>query len=205
MMEINVSEYEFSFVEETNEQYEDEYKEYLKTFKYSNKDRYDILSESLGNLNDWIWVGGINYTGYTPDTFYRGLEYFNEYFNNKKEHPEETGECECGHEIVENCWIYNEKKDKFAVVGNCCIKRMFGNEYQKNGKTKKCKNCKACHKNKKTIYCNECRHKKFCKDCNKDITGCYFCPDCKNKSCIKCGVPVKEYVYCYKCFSESTI
>ena len=194
---MDTMDYEMTFVYDTDEKYIEEYEEFLKNYKCSKGNNFEMLCTILGNLKDWVWVGGVNYTGHNADTIDRGYSYFQKYFNYKKEHPEITNECECGHYITENCWIYNEKEDMILTLGNCCIRRVLGNDYQKNGKTKKCKHCKKEHKNKKTIYCNDCRHMTFCKSCDKDITNRVFCPDCRN--CIVCKKPTKGYKYCYKC------
>ena len=194
---MDISDYEMTFVYETDEKYIEEYEEFLKNYKYSKGNNFEMLYTILGNLKDWVWVGGVNHTGHNGDTFDRGYTYFQKYFNYKKEHPEITNACECGHYITENCWIYNKKEDMILTLGNCCIRRVLGNDYQKNGKAKKCKHCKKEHRNKKTIYCNDCRYMIFCKSCDKDITNRVFCPDCRN--CIVCKKPTKGYKYCFKC------
>ena len=195
---MDMCDYEMTFVNETNENYIEEYEQYLESYKCP-KNNHDVLYSILGNFKDWVWVGGILNTGYNSETYDRGYEYFEQYFNNKKNHPDTTDECECGHAIVENCWIYNQKTDTIYTLGNCCIRSVMGNDFQKNGKIKKCRHCKKEHKNKKTIYCNDCRNMKFCKTCNKDITGRVFCPDCRDTSCVMCNKPTKGYKYCYNC------
>lgn len=185
MMEINMMDYEMSFVEETNSYYEEEYKteyeDFLNNIKVSKETHIEIMIRILGNLKDWVWVGGTRYTGYNKKTLLRGEEYFDKYFNYKRKKPEYICDCICGHDITENCWIYNKNTDVIITVGNCCIKKFFGNIFQKNGKIKKCRECGTSHKNKKSIYCN----------------------DCKDKYCLKCCKPAKGYKYCFKCYNNN--
>jgi len=166
-------EWDMGNVLELNEKYEEEFKDYIMSHRYIDRMYY-----LLGDFKSWVWVGGCHPKHIS--ILNKTEQYFHEYFKGKRDPPEYQVECLCGHPIIENCWIYNKELDKVETVGNCCIRRCKGTNdgENKNGKTKMCRNCNNPHKNKKTIYCN----------------------DCKDKCCLSCGEVTKGYMYCYKCF-----
>jgi len=123
--------------------------------------------------------------------------------------PEYRNKCVCEHDIQENCYVTDHERKHIYVIGNCCIRR-----YLPNGTKSICELCKACHKNRKSNLCNNCRIKcKYCKiTINKDENYCDVCKDlmeCKSdpnnaiviKNCQHCEL---EYVntnkpFCKRC------
>lgn len=201
---MNIMEYDISWdwgSLHDDDRYIDEYKEYILTLEKDNKKGktyMEIMKERLGNFEDWEWVGGC-LPNYEDDQ--SGIAYFNYYFKGKRDPPEIENRCVCTHDIYENCWIYNRQTDIVEVVGNCCIQKFMGNSNKKNGKIKKCKNCKSPHNNRKTVYCNKCRDYQYCKSCDKHISPSKrICDDCNiDKKCLKCGKKTKGYDECFKC------
>jgi len=86
--------------------------------------------------------------------------------------PEPVSECVCGHKIVENCYITNEKETEILILGNCCINRFI----PKCSRT--CSKCGSPHKNRTTTECNNCRTGvcKYCRnECNYKFKCCFSC------------------------------
>lgn len=123
-------------------------------------------------MND-IVVNGYKYCGGNKG---RHLNYFRLFFSNDKPLPTRVHKCVCGHDIVENCYIINETRDKIIVLGNCCIKRFLSKD--KSGRT--CEVCGKPHKNRSVNQCNDCRVS--------------YCIECGEK-CLK-----YNYKYCYLCY-----
>lgn len=120
----------------------------------------------LGDLDNWKYAGGDKK---------QHNNYFNLIFKDKEiERPEKVSKCLCNHDIVENCYIYNEKLNKLVVLGNCCIKRFF----KKSGRT--CEICGESHQNRKDNKCSDCRMF-WCKECGIEKN------DNKYKLCTKCA------------------
>lgn len=127
---------------------------------------YNNLISELGDLNDWEYGGG-NQKNHD--------NYFKLKFDNTKIRPIEVENCICGHKIIEQCYIYNNKNDELKVLGNCCIKKFI----PKSGRT--CEDCGKGHRNRKFNKCKECVK--------------YICFDC--------GEPNSpDYKYCYDCYLE---
>ena len=113
---------------------------------------------------DWVYAGGDEG---------RHRNYFEIFKQDKEvEKPPGAGKCCCGHDIVENCYVWNEKTKKIEVLGNCCIKKYLN----KSGRT--CSKCGEPHRNRKDNFCNKCR-KNLCKKCLCEIDSKYkYCYDC---------------------------
>lgn len=60
--------------------------------------------------------------------------------------PQYTFDCMCGHAIVENCIVSNDKHS--CVVGNCCVKKFMkvAKEDMEKSKTRKKESKKICRK-----------------------------------------------------------
>ena len=99
--------------------------------------------------------------------------------------------CKCNQDIVENCYIYNKKKEQFCVLGNCCIKRFMREE--DSGRS--CGKCGKRHQNRKDNLCDECRKEASMKRCS-DCTMPH-----KNRTdnmCNTCRFELKDHPYTYK-------
>ena len=84
--------------------------------------------------------------------------------------PSHAKKCVCDHNIVENCYITDDKQ--ILVIGNCCIKKFI----TKSSRT--CERCHASHNNRIVNRCNDCR-KGRCDTCDKPCSETY-------KKCWKC-------------------
>lgn len=100
-----------------------------------------------------------------------------EYLANKP-HKEK---CICGHDIMENCFIYKKLKNgnvKIKVLGNNCIK-----ELELSGR--RCSICNEKHNSK---------NHNFCKDCKKNYDNTH-CKDCGRQQ----TVGNQRFDYCFLC------
>jgi hypothetical protein len=87
--------------------------------------------------------------------YVRSSDHYRQLFPGK-ELPAHEEECVCGHEIVNQCWIYRLDCPlgiHVLTLGNCCIKNYF----PKGFKSKLCEVCGATHKNRKDNVCKTCR------------------------------------------------
>ena len=115
----------------------------------------------------------------------------------------DVGRCVCYHPIVNNCFIYDTRKEQtdrsaYINVGNCCIKRFMKN----SGRT--CCVCKEPHKNRKNNFCNDCREKGYdmCEECCEPhlYLNNKLCAGCIKQRCKSCKTAYKEIGhYCYRC------
>lgn len=135
---------------------------YINNYSFNyimKKNKYlDALIETLGDFKNWEFVGG-NSKMSNINRFYlkfgRGFKF-----------PEKTDKCVCGHEIRENCYLFNLINGTIEIVGNCCVSRFLPD---KDSKKLKCRECNTPHSNKKHNYCNgcaKCIHDKWVIDCN---------------------------------------
>lgn len=117
---------------------------YLEKFKnnlrqYSTKDLENIKTE-------WEYIGG--------DKNPKQLEYY--YYNTNQQHlekkvlPEHQDKCQCGHDIVEQCYIRNKVNKIILTVGNCCVKK------SDIPMKKLCLICKDVNTNRIKMLCNKC-------------------------------------------------
>ena len=100
----------------------------------------------------------------------------------KKDH------CICGHEIINQCYIYKVKNKKdedlyyFKVLGTECIKKVYNEEYKhlRSENRKECPICNTIHGSRKRTD---------------------LCPECCDKRCEKCYKILNnnKYKYCYNC------
>ena len=111
-----------------------------------NNHRALNLYSALGDLTDWVYVGGTD-----------NVNYFNKVYPINVERPEPPifqGWCPCGQpNLVVNCWIRNKHTDEIRVIGSSC-QNLFG-----AGRKRLCGICGGVHKNRKDNYCNTCRAK----------------------------------------------
>ena len=110
---------------------------YLEALKERIKE-YNISYEELKQFR---------YCGSSSD-----INYWNIFFEHKKpfsESPQRVSTCLCGHDIIENCYIY--KDGQILVVGNRCKKRFMDKPYRT------CNNCGDEHKNRIINLCSKCR------------------------------------------------
>lgn len=121
----------------------------------------DIETRFIKGLKDYdltykdIIEGGWYYCGGNKN---RHLNYWN--MNNQLRKkpwtmPQKTEQCVCGHKIVENCYITNNKK--LLTLGNCCIKRFIPHQQRM------CFDCKKEIKRKTEALCYECSLKRLLK------------------------------------------
>lgn len=110
---------------------------------------YNAFEQGLENLgltlgevkNTFIYIGG-------------NMGRHHRYFDVKcpgEKRPGHTGECVCGHAIVENCYMRNPQTGTTIIMGNCCIMRYIP------GAGRTCSACGASHRNRKDDLCNKCR------------------------------------------------
>ena len=106
------------------------------------------------------------------------------YFKNimrDKPFPKKVDHCPCGHEIIENCYLYDTTniENPVIVVGNCCIKRFLP-----EAAGRRCKVCGEAHKSRKHNLCSNCKTK-YCNDCDTTKRSPIFkskrCKECFNK------------------------
>jgi len=126
--------------------------------------KYNLTLEEIQD-GPWQYIGGNQG---------RHCEYYKLIYGWEPELDHEwVGECVCGHEITENCYISNG--DETLILGNCCIKRFV----PKSGRT--CELCSKPHKNRIVDRCNDCR-KGRCDLCFTSIKPSYkICFSCKFK------------------------
>lgn len=109
--------------------------------------------------------------------------------------------CVCSHPIVNNCFIYDTRKQQhernaYINVGNCCIKRFM----KHSGRT--CVLCKEPHHNRKNNLCNNCRTLGYdiCEECGEPNVCKNLCEGCIKQRCKSCKNAYKEKGhYCYSC------
>lgn len=99
------------------------------------------ISEEELKSGDWRCAGGAH-----------GVRFDKEY--PEYERPPHEEKCLCGRDIVYNAYIYNKKKDMFAVLGSCCI-----NHFVPGGTKRLCDNCNCMLYSTKGKICKRCRKK----------------------------------------------
>ena len=123
------------------------------------------------NNEDWVYCGG------DSDQHARYWKVFKEDYNWGDWTPKWRAQCICNHDIHKNCWVYNYKMKKFAVIGSKCIKKFK--------LTKRCSVCNIEHRNYVVNKCNECRIGK-CDICDCNISKSYKkCRSCNKIKKIK--------------------
>lgn len=122
---------------------------------FNAKFREEILKYSVQNSDynkakhEWVRAGGFH-PKKDEGNGQTSFNYYKAYFSNKFSQPEYETRCICTHDIVHNCYIYNQYNKKAVVVGNCCIKRFLDNIH------KSCEVCQNFHKRTKANICNAC-------------------------------------------------
>ena len=110
----------------------------------------------------------------------RHVNYYKTIMNDKP-FPEREKKCLCGHDIIENCYIYNpsDLNEPLIVVGNCCINRFLS-----KSAGRQCKICGVAHKSRKHNLCSNCKTK-YCNNCDTTKKSLIFkskrCKECFNK------------------------
>lgn len=128
-------------------------------FKKGLLEKYDMSDK---DVLTWKYSGGDSG---------RHLNYWKLKFKNTKT-PDHESHCVCGHYIVQNCYITNDKNTELLVLGNCCIKAFIPTS---------ARNCSICgneHKNRIVDRCNKCRVGKcdVCDvKCNPQYKKCFDC------------------------------
>lgn len=134
-----------------------------KRFLTGLKDIYDLTFEDIKN---WEYAGSDS-----PNNKYYRLR-----FPKSTKLPEHEDNCVCGHPIIKNCYITDDRR--VLVVGSCCVEK-----FMPNGLKRLCSQCDKPHRNRKINKCNDCR-KGYCDDCNTTIDYkykiCYWCKINKN-------------------------
>ena len=180
--------------------------------------KYNLTKDEIQNYK---YCGG--------DTSSADIAYWAKNFGDRPK-PPKTGNCACGHEIVNNTYIRHKTEDIIIVLGSCCVKRFVhdsGRTCEKcgdphnNRKDNMCKKCrppkgKVCeicgtsHKNRKDNKCNNCRKgicviDKVCDTCEGAHRNFYLtrCDTCRKGSCDTCRKKINpKYDICYTCFSK---
>jgi hypothetical protein len=133
------------------------------------------LQSELGDLSEWEYAGGSR-----PNSAHIG--YFILKFGKEKDFPPIQDHCSCGHRILEQCFVYNNRSKQIKTLGNCCIKKYI----TKCNRT--CEKCGGAHRNRKHNTCNACTvsnpHK--CELCNRTYSGkSSYNRHCKTKMHLK--------------------
>lgn len=147
------------------------------------------MSTEVGNRYFERFKLGLAELGYTYEDIAANYKYgggdkssnHKNYFKNimrDKPFPTKVDLCPCGHNIVENCYLYNTKnlENPVIVVGNCCIKRFLP-----EAAGRQCKICGAAHKSRKHNLCTNCKDK-YCNYCDTSKKSTIF----KSKRCREC-------------------
>ena len=138
--------------------------------KKSKKYGLEKISRYVNNEN-WVYCGG------DSDHHVRYWNLFKQKHDWEEWTPTWKAQCVCNHDIEKNCWLYNDKTKKFAVIGSKCIAKFKF--------TKRCSVCNTAHRNNVVNKCNECRIGK-CDICDCNISKSYKkCRSCNKIKKIK--------------------
>jgi hypothetical protein len=158
------------------------------------------LTECLGDLSNWLYVGGDH--NLASENRWKLLI-------GKREYPAHECFCICGHYIENQCYIQNKKNPTdILVIGTVCVNRFMN-------KIKVCFSCGAEHKNRVTTLCDICRKGRR----RKDLTSCPNCRWVYDRSishscedvitCDKCAIKYigghtcpESIISCDKCFID---
>lgn len=167
----------------------------------TTKEGLEKLKTKYNLQNGWKYGGG-NLLRKFPDSehsAYYDLEETNHsryfrtlYWGKFKSDPQEfldsiqqKDKCVCGHDIVENCFIYKENIYnnvwRYKVLGNCCIKKL-----KLDGR--RCSICNGKHISRKDNYCKTCRRDWLCKHCGEKKGAKKF------RMCAKCNFSIRNNI-----------
>ncbi len=112
-----------------------------KRFDEGLKKKYNLTSKEIRE-------SGYRYAGGDRQTRHKNYLKLT-----KIDPPGHETNCVCGHPIIENCYIYSDRRTDIIVLGNCCI-----NKFVPHGLLRTCDTCGEVHKNRKRNTCNDCQH-----------------------------------------------
>jgi hypothetical protein len=131
------------------------YKRFLSGLK-------NIYGLTFEDIKDWEYAGN--------DT--NGKKYYSLRFPKSTKLPDYEDKCICGHFIINNSYITDNKR--ILVLGSCCVK-----SFMPTGLKRLCSKCHSPHRNRKINKCNDCRIG-YCDICNTTIDANYkTCYSCK--------------------------